>query len=211
MIDIICDKCERAFTVEDDTAGGKVACPLCGDINRVPAEDVPAGRSEAPPPRRESPASAGGPEHELAVVRPAMVRAHPFRFLVIFALIVGGTAAAIWGWRTATTWAAWLGLFPLLGGVIWLLGWWLATTLWIKVTITNKRTVRHEGIIRRHSTEVLHDHVRSVDIDQNFVQRIFRVGYIGIDSAGQDGIEIEIRDIPGPYEIKRLIDRYRKM
>jgi uncharacterized membrane protein YdbT with pleckstrin-like domain len=53
--------------------------------------------------------------------------------------------------------------------------------------------------------------VRSVDIDQNFVQRIFRVGYIGIDSAGQDGIEIEIRDIPGPYEIKRLIDQYRKM
>ena len=28
---------------------------------------------------------------------------------------------------------------------------------------------------------------------------------------GSHGIEVEIRDIPGPYEIKKMIDRYRRM
>ena len=104
-----------------------------------------------------------------------------------------------------------MALAPALFGVGWMVQWWVATYFWIKITITNKRTIRHEGIIRRHSTEVLHDHVRSVDIRQSFVQRLFNVGYIGIDSAGQDGIEIEIRDIPRPYDIKKTIDRYRTM
>ena len=58
---------------------------------------------------------------------------------------------------------------------------------------------------------MLHDHVRSVDITQTFADRMLNVGYIGIDSAGQDGIEIEINDIPRPYDVKAIIDRYRRM
>lgn len=209
MIDIICDNCDRSFSVDDDAAGTKVPCPMCGDINRVPADE--AVLEAPPPPPADRPDPGSGPERELRVVRPAMCRAHPFRFLLILILVLGGMAGAIWGWRASHPVAAYGALVPLLAGTGWLVGWWIFATLWIKVTITNKRTVRHEGIIRRHSTEVLHDHVRSVDIRQNFLQRIFKVGYIGIDSAGQDGIEIEIRDIPGPYEIKKVIDQYRKM
>ena len=52
---------------------------------------------------------------------------------------------------------------------------------------------------------------RSVDIRQNFLQRIFNVGYNGIDSAGQDDVEIEIRDIPSPFNVKRTIDRHRNV
>jgi uncharacterized membrane protein YdbT with pleckstrin-like domain len=209
MIEIVCDNCERTFEVSDDHAEGKVECPMCGDVNRVPAAaPAPAARAAAidlPP--------ASAAEKEIRVVRPAMFRAHPFRYLLVLLMAVGGlvlaiaagTSDRIWGWLS------WVGLVLCAAGAIWWIMWWLAAHLWIKVTITNKRTIRHEGIVRRHSTEVLHDHVRSVDINQNFLQRICKVGYIGIDSAGQDGIEIEIRDIPGPYEIKKLIDRYREM
>jgi hypothetical protein len=58
---------------------------------------------------------------------------------------------------------------------------------------------------------VLHNHVRSVDIQQNFLQRILNVGSVGVDSAGQDEIEIIVHDLPTPFKVKEIIDRYRKM
>jgi len=217
MIEIVCDNCERTFEVSDEHAGGKVECPMCGDVNRVPAKPAPgeaASSDRVAPARGELPPDEG-PEQEICVVRPAMFRAHPFRFLLVLILALGGFAlciAASWSEEgRVPSWLAWPGVIIGIAGVIWWAGWWLAAHLWIKLSITNKRTVRHEGIIRRHSTEVLHDHVRSVDIQQGFIQRLLKVGYIGIDSAGQDDIEIEIKDIPGPYEVKKLIDRYRAM
>ena len=65
--------------------------------------------------------------------------------------------------------------------------------------------------MRRHTSEVLHDHVRNIEIRQSFLQRITNVGYLGISSSGQDGIEIEIKDLPKPYELKALIDKYRNL
>ncbi|MDY7107476.1 MAG: PH domain-containing protein [Planctomycetota bacterium] len=216
MIEIVCDNCERTFEISADEAGGKVECPMCGDINRVPAKPSGPGTGEAVP-------GAGGgdlpsphaAEREVCVVRPAMFRAHPFRFLLVVLLALGGFVLCITASMHEKTgvpgWLAWPGLVIGLAGVIWWVGWWLATHLWIRLSISNKRTIRYAGIIRRHSTEVLHDHVRSVDIQQGFLQRLFNVGYVGIDSAGQDDIEIEIKDIPGPYKVKKLIDQYRTM
>ncbi len=158
-----------------------------------------------------------GPERDICVIRPAMFRAHPFKYLLILLILLGGLAMVVLSFiksaedKTINPMWMYPGLLVVLIALAWWIQWWVATTLWIKVAISNKRTVRHEGIIRRHSTEVLHDHVRSVDINQTFVQRIFDVGYIGIDSAGQDGIEIEVRDIPSPYKVKEIIDRYRDM
>jgi ribosomal protein S27E len=212
MIEIVCDNCEKPFQVEDDKAGTKVPCPMCGDINRVP-EAAATPRGSATPPGELPPESA--PEQTLAVVRPAMFRAHPFRYGLIILMFLGGLVLAIgaaWSKEDGfPNWLAWPGAVITAIGLLWWGYWWLATTLWIKLTISNKRTIRHEGIVRRHSTEVLHNHVRSVDINQNFIQRLLNVGYIGIDSAGQDDIEIEIKDIPGPYDVKKIIDQYRTM
>ncbi len=33
MIELECDSCERVFQVLDREAGGKVPCPMCGDVN----------------------------------------------------------------------------------------------------------------------------------------------------------------------------------
>ena len=168
---------------------------------------------ERPPADGERSTTDDGPEREICVVRPAMFRAHPLRYLLILLILAGGITLAVMSLikrpeeGAFQPWLLYPGLLLVLASVVWWVQWWIATTLWIKVSISNKRTIRHEGIIRRHSTEVLHDHVRSVDINQRFLQRIFNVGYIGIDSAGQDGIEIEVRDIPAPYEVKEIIDR----
>lgn len=220
MIEIECDNCENRFTVDDDRAGLKVPCPNCGDVNRVPA--APAARQPAPPAAPAAPVAAAAipraandehAEREVAVIRPAMFRAHPFRYLFIVGLFGAALAAAIASQVSVVVWpwVLWPAALVVALSLGWFAQWWLSTHWWVKLIISNKRSVRHEGIVRRHTTEVLHDHVRSVDIRQNFLQRLFGVGAIGIDSAGQEDIEIEIDDIPRPYEVKKLIDRYRRM
>ena len=204
MIEIECDNCERVFEVSPKQAGGKVPCPHCGDVNRMP----PAEASQT----KELPPDAA-PERDICVIRPAMFRAHPFRYLLMTGLLAGGAALAV-----ATplndrlwSWLLWVGLLMILAAAMWWVIWYITARLWVKLTISNKRTIRREGIIRRYTSEVLHDHVRNVEIRQSLLQRLLKVGYIGISSAGQDDIEIEVWDIPKPYEVKALIDEYREM
>ncbi|MHC4591005.1 MAG: hypothetical protein ACYTAQ_17220 [Planctomycetota bacterium] len=186
-------------------------------MNRVPADepaekppekpaekppDEPA-REPAPPRPATEPIKSyegrplppdGGPEQDICMVHPAMARAHPFRFLIIGILLIGGAGVAIWGATTDNSWGwlKWPALVSLAAGAIWWIGWYVGAHLWVKLEISNKRTIRKEGIIRRHTS-------------------IMKVGYLGISSSGQDGIEIEVRDLPRPYELKSLIDNYRDM
>jgi uncharacterized membrane protein YdbT with pleckstrin-like domain len=52
--------------------------------------------------------------------------------------------------------------------------------------------------------------VRNVQLDQTFFQRVFDVGQIGVSSAGQAGLEINVTGIPQPERVKDLIDSYRR-
>ena len=217
MIRIVCDACEREFEVGDEQAGEKVPCPRCGAINRVP--DASGGRSEPRPAKAPAAGEGGlppdeGPEQHICVVRPAMFRAHPFRAIFILLLFVAGIIGAVYAGKIEGTGGqilTYAALLPSLFAVLWAVKWWVSAFLWVRLTISNKRTVREEGIVKRRTSEVLHDHVRNVEIDQSLIQRMFGVGYIGISSAGQDDIEIEVRDIPNPYRVKELIDQYREM
>jgi predicted Zn finger-like uncharacterized protein len=202
MISITCDNCERVFEVDDEQAGGKVPCPMCGDINRVP-ESAGAADDGLPP--------DSGPEKHICTIRPAMARAHPFRALLIFILFAGGIAVAIW--LRERTWLVYPCLAISLFALIWAAIWWVSTHMWVQLRISNKRSVHEVGIIRRSTSEVLHDHVLNVQIDQSFLARILGTGTIRIDSAAGygDQAEIQVRDVPKPYEIKNLIDRYRNM
>jgi uncharacterized membrane protein YdbT with pleckstrin-like domain len=88
--------------------------------------------------------------------------------------------------------------------------------LWLKhlgerIHVTNKRTILRKGLFSKDTTEVLHDHVRNIQVSQSFWNRVFDVGTLGISSAGQEGIEIIARHIPHPEEVKRTIDLYRPM
>ena len=169
MIRKKCDHCDRTLEFAPDQAGAKVACPHCGDWNVVPRPDraVEAG---LPP--------DAGPEQEVLVLRPSMLRAHP-----LLALLT-------------------LGIGPL---VLWL------RHLGERIHVTNKRTTLRRGLLSKSTTEVLHDHVRNIQIRQSFLNRVFDVGTVGISSAGQEGVEIIAQDIPHPERVKRTIDSYRPM
>lgn len=80
-----------------------------------------------------------------------------------------------------------------------------------RLYITNKRSILRTGFFAKSTTEVLHDHVRNVQVDQTFLNRLFNVGTIGISSSGQDGIEIVAHSVPRPMEVKKTIDLYRPL
>ena len=124
-------------------------------------------------------------ETESYRVHPSMWRSNPLLFLLSLVLIL------CFG----------VGLFILLI-------WWIKsqnTTL----IVTDKRTILQQGILSRHTNEVMHSHVRNIQISQNPMQRIFDIGTIKIASAGTGDVEISATGIPSPNRIKAVIDHYR--
>jgi membrane protein YdbS with pleckstrin-like domain len=239
VITLTCDNCDKPFEIEDDAVGQKASCPYCGDINRVPAPPaapvagaavkgtVVASAPVAPKPVSASPsvgsgagsaASSGGAEQHITVVRQAMFRAHPFWYTLLVLIGVGGLVLAVLA-KTGSQIPSphimvWVGVAMMAIAILWWLIWWGAPHRWVKLVITNKRTIRQEGIVVRKTSEVLHNHIRNVKIEQSFLQRLLGVGSISIDSAGgseHEMIEIQMDNVPQPYKVKETLDRFRKM
>jgi Bacterial PH domain len=93
-------------------------------------------------------------------------------------------------------------------GMLLLLSWWL-DCLGNWLVVTDRRTIFRKGLLSKFTNEILHSHVRNIQINQSVFQRLMHVGSIGISSSGQAGIEIFIRGIPNPYDLKSIIDQYR--
>ena len=94
-------------------------------------------------------------------------------------------------------------------GLVIFLVWWLKCK-GTQLTVTSERTRLRKGLLSKSVTEVWHQDVRNVQLDQTFFQRVFNVGRLGISSSGQSGLEISISGIPDPDQVKELIDRHRK-
>jgi len=228
MIRITCDNCERVLDVEDDQAGTKLSCPDCGDVNRVPEptprETVPV--SEPDPEQRKPPgkgpggedrASAEGlppdhgPEIQVVKVRRCWFRSRPLKFSLVVVLVLGGIVGIIYGsTQEWPGWTKWLWLALSLGSMG-TLGWWWLERLESALEITNKRTISHRGLFSRSTSEVVHDNIRNVQVDQSFWQRLWGVGRLGISSSGQDGVEIQVNHLKQPDELRRMIDLYRPL
>lgn len=221
MIRKVCDNCERVIEVEDDMAGQKVACGGCGDINLIPAP-VPVARAVDPQrakPGATRPEALGlppdsGPEQAVLHVRPAMMRAKPMVFFAHLLILVAGLAGVVLGLMTAVAAVPVAG--AIIGGIaaaaaLISLGIWKIKTLSAALEITNKRTVHRKGLLSKATSEVVHDNIRNVQVTQSFWQRLWGVGTLGLSSSGQDGIEIEIGDIPRPERVRKVIDAYRPL
>jgi len=101
-------------------------------------------------------------------------------------------------------------LCPLYGvGLLIFLIWWLkciGTTL----IVTSRETIVKRGILSKHTNEIRHSDVRNIQISQSLFQRLFNVGNIGVSSAGQGGIEILVRGLRRPNDIKDIINSNRE-
>lgn len=238
MIRKNCDNCDRLLEVPDDQAGTKVRCPDCGDMNVIPqgapaaavgsgggGSGVGKGPAEARAIRPDSSAAVpdraaaagyppdSGPEQPVLKVRPAWFRSRPIAFSLVALGLLGGAVGTIYFWQFAEQNREWI-MWPCLVLAVATLGvmvWWWIQTLSAALEITNKRTVERRGLFSRATSEVLHDSIRNVTIDQSFWDRVWRVGELGIASAGHDGIEIHIDNIPHPNKVREIIDLYRPL
>ena len=153
-------------------------------------------------------------EEVLLDVRPSMFYAHPFRYVGLVLLSIGGLALTIAApfVDAVPRWLMWVGIVVMfVCAIIWSV-WWFNTHLSIALTVTNKRAILRRGFLSRRTSEVLHSHIRNIRVDQSLLQRIFGVGRLRIDTAAGGGgnvVEIDMRDVPEPNEIKELIDPYR--
>jgi uncharacterized membrane protein YdbT with pleckstrin-like domain len=94
-------------------------------------------------------------------------------------------------------------------GLIIFLVWWIKTK-GTELTVTNERVSLRKGILSKFTNDVYLTDIRNVQLYQSFWQRVFRVGSVAISSAGNEGIEIEVKGIPNPDRIKEIIDTHRR-
>ena len=120
----------------------------------------------------------------LLVASPSMFRNRPFSFILVCTLSLVGIGIpilVIWFFRCRST----------------------------ELTVTDLRTRLHRGWLSRSITEVWHRDVRNVQIEQTFFQRVLGVGSIGVSSAAQSSIEIEVSGMRNVDKIKGIIDKNR--
>lgn len=225
MPSVTCDRCDKPFDIRDARPGTKVVCPACGDVKIVPdlpppnppsrADDGVSGFAKA---GSSNPASKArtdglgvppdfGPEQRALLLRPAMFRANPFTCLLLWIACIGGVIGGV----------ILLGANPVVGGVVigagvvaaLVLAGWYVFTFENRLEITNKRIIATRGIFSRSTSEVPHEKIQNIQVNQTFLQRVMKVGSIGISSAGQSDIEIVFPNAPNPYRVREVIDAYR--
>ena len=218
MISKPCDRCDRIIEVDDDQAGTKVECPHCGDTNIIPGQPASDEAPSSPPAARQHPEDLGlppdsGPERQVLVVRPSLMRSRPLSFTAATLLGATGLVLAAIHLISPASVPLWVAIIAVLAliGALGLIIWWWVQTLSAALEITNKRTVAKRGLLSRSTSEVVHDNIRNVQVDQSFWERIWGIGTIGISSSGQDGIEIQMRKIPNPQKLRETIDLYRPL
>lgn len=223
MIRFNCDKCDMEIELDDEFAGTKHECLGCGDINRVPylnqadhdlSSQTESGHIDTK--KIDRAAEAGfppdfGPEVRILVMRRCWVRSRAIRFTLVVLGLVCGLVGLVWVPFSDQSWIWYVLFVPMVIGTIGLMVWWWIDRLNASLEITTKRTIMHHGIFSKSSSEVVHDNIRNIQIDQTFLQRLTNVGRIGISSSGQDGIELQVNHLKDPDNLRKIIDLYRPL
>ncbi len=223
MIQIRCDRCDKPIDAPDEKEGAKIDCPFCGDVNRVPersgsASDTRAGETEQ---RGQSPEIErinselallgfppfGASEETAKVFRPSWPRTHPFATAFLAAIPIAFTIVGlIYDWRPFANYWGWV--LPLLGWAI-----LSAIILWTRLTtrfrVTGRGIELVEGILSRTERGVDYTDIRTTDVKQSLLNRVFGVGLLEISTADSDQVEIAVPSLPTPRKVEKAIDLYK--
>jgi uncharacterized membrane protein YdbT with pleckstrin-like domain len=131
---------------------------------------------------------------------PKMAKNKPFMFTLIIIVNITSLVAAF---RLDQQNFQIIGLVVWLGTAIWLLIWYLKIKS-KKLSVTNRDMLYEEGLLRKNRKELALDKVRTVEVDQSFVERIFGVGEVRVFTAG-DQPEIVVKGLPDPNRIRELV------
>ena len=94
-------------------------------------------------------------------------------------------------------------LIPVGVGIVWLFVWWLRvrTTL---LTVGDERVLLTRGIFNKERLEIELQSIRTVRIDQTFVDRIFNCGVLNIFTSG-DRPELIVGGMPDPERLRSAL------
>ncbi|MCC9600263.1 PH domain-containing protein [Stieleria sp. JC731] len=211
-----CPMCKTPVEIDEHYVGETIDCPSCKRPFEVTPpqawpispDDVDSQRRSDTP--RVSPDDVAGMESVERVIHPVVFRRHLAGTTVSILGVIAGLAGIAFGLSGQLI----LGVEPTItlvtSGVLlavcgaFLLKWYVQSRFQ-SLSLTNERMIYQQGIISRQTSEIRHDDVRNVKVDQNIVERIFAFGDIAISSAGQDDMEIIINDIPRPQEVVNFI------
>jgi len=218
-----CPYCKHEVDSTIEHIDGPVVCPSCNKPFEIemPIAVVSSVREVDEKNARENRLASEPKERTFIEVHPVVFRAHPIASIVL--AIVGFAAVAllvmailgmsiaglalgesmVLGPASLLTWACVLTLLVLAG----IVGYWTLLSRYTTLTVTDDRTIYREGIVSRDTSEVQHDDVRNIQLDQSFVERLFGVGSIGVSSSGQDDLEVVAKGLPHP---ERIIDCIRE-
>ncbi len=200
---VVCPGCKKPFEMEMPTA-------VVTSVHEVDEKTADANRMVV---EQE--------ERNLITVHPVVFRTRPIATLVIalvglaavvvMIMSVAGMSLAgyalgetmVLGPATLLTWFCAITLLVIAG----VIGYWMLLSQFTTLTVTDDRTIYQEGIVSRETSEVQHDDVRNIQLDQSFMQRLLKVGGVAISSSGQDDMEIVAKRLPNP---ERIIDRIRE-
>lgn len=202
-----CPYCQSSVETTMERLEEPIECPTCHKPfeMEMPTVAVTEVRDIPEEEARESGLVAEETgETTLITTHPALFRARPLMFIVVVALIGLGVYGMIQGGLSERLSGIWLSMTCTVVGLLLMLFWWIRT-LTVTLTVTDSRTILRKGLLSRESSEVQHDDVRNIQLDQSMMERILHVGDIGISSSGQDDLEIVARKIPNPDHVVDMI------
>ncbi|WMS41237.1 PH domain-containing protein [Acuticoccus sp. MNP-M23] len=98
-------------------------------------------------------------------------------------------------------------LIPFVVGIVWL-AWWFITNRSTVVTVDDERVTVRRGIFSKENIEVEMTSIRTVRVDQTFVDRIFNCGILKVYTAG-DNPDIVQGGLPDPVRLRTAMRQAR--
>lgn len=206
-----CPHCHKTIRVDQHLFGEMVDCPKCKvPFEVVPPKAFPTRVVDSNPESTVQHAQLSDEEATELIIHPVVFRRHIVGTLFALLLLTAGIAG---GWL-ALTGRELFGFGGLLIGIpaaicllisCYFLAKWFIMSRMQSLTLTSERLIYRHGIIQRDTSEMRHDDVRNLKVEQNFLERLLNFGDVAISSAGQDDMEIVIHDIPNPQSIAEFV------
>lgn len=103
--------------------------------------------------------------------------------------------------------AAGLGVIIILGGLFYY-GFYLKAAN--AYAFTNKRVLIHRGWLSTNTTSIEYSKITDTHVQEPFFERLMtKTGNIAINTAGSGSVEIVLKHITAPYDVRKKLDAVR--
>ena len=114
--------------------------------------------------------------------------------------LISGTVTSLLLFKIST----WLGA-PLLVGVLFYYGFYIKAAN--AYAFTDKRVLIHRGWLSTTAVSIDYAKITDVIVHEKFLDRLTtRTGHLGINTAGTGAVEVVLKNIERPYEVKKKLD-----